>query len=398
MDDLKINKYELNDFYQSYLSIFEETTDAPIEFIFTTLLSALGATISSTRWICWGNKKIYPNIWSMLVGGSTNLRKSTSLNIALHFNQLIANKNENRNFILPNDGSFAALLPILEQEKHGIIKHSEVATLLENMSKGYNCNMKSLFTDFFDVPYSHKVSLKKEEISIKMPIFSMGTATTLTWLKQNITAGDRESGFLARFLYCYREKKEKSLPIPALPDQERINEMEKVMGKLNNLAEEEIKLDNSFKDIYVQFYNQIDKVLCDPFIDEGSKSLIGRLQTDYFLKLTILECVLTGKNTATINEANRVIYLINFYFQQATIIMNKILKTEKAKNEEKLLEYLTKKVKANTTELHKLFNNNIHSNALQSILRSLIDAGLIRKYNEGKIIYFERIKETSITN
>lgn len=396
----KLEIEKLNAFYQEYLNVFRGATDAPLEFILLSLLASLGAAISTQRWITWGNKKIYPNMWVMLVGPSTLVRKTTSLNTGLYFNHRFDQTHKERNFILPNDGSFAALLEVLECEKHGVLQHSEVASLLETMSKGYNNNMKSLFTDFFDVPRIHKIHLKgSDDIYIENPIFSMGAGTTINWLKQNITKNDRESGFLARFLYCCKDRREKSVAIPQVADPEKIAELSTIYDKLFNLEPREISIDSSYAEVYTEFYVEIERTLNDPMLDEGTKSLIGRLQTDYFVKLTILECVLTGKDIATEKEATNVKCLIRYFIQQAFIIMDKILKTEQTKNEEKVLEYLNLKKRASNTDIHHLFNNNLHASGLKSIMGSLMEAQLVKKTNEGRTVYYELfVTDNSATN
>ena len=391
----KIDIKHLNPFYRHFLETFENTTDSPVEYMFTAMLPSLGALISTNRWLQWGSKKVYPNIWCMLVGSSTNMRKSTSLNIGLYFNNLFNQEETDRYFILPNDGSLAALLPILNKEKQGVIKHSEVATLLENMSKGYNNNMKSLFTDFFDVPHTHKISLKSEDISVVEPIFSMSTATTLNWLKVNINKNDCESGFLARFLYCYKESKDCSIAIPDSPDSKNLEYLKAAMRKVINLPPIEIKYDDSFKKVYSAFYYQIDKLLNNPLVDEGAKSLYGRLQTDYFLKLTILECVLTGKTIATEVEADNVKYLISYYLNQAKTIISKIHKTDNAKREEKVLQFIELKGVASLTQIHHLFNNNLQSAKIKQIIQCLIDTDRIQeqKNNQTTVYTIKKISE-----
>jgi len=386
----------LNSFYKRYLDVFYDSTDAPLEFIFTSLLPSLGAAISTKRWIPWGTKKIYPNIWTMLVGPSTLIRKTTSLSTGLYFNTQHDKENPGRSFILPNDGSFAALLKVLEEEKQGVIKHSEVASLLENMSKGFNNSMKSQITDFFDVPDVHKVRLKSEDdIYIEKPIFSIATATTIIWLKDNITKSDRESGFLARFLYCHKNMKDRSTAIPTSPDPEALAEIHSAYNKLFNLPPSEILLDASYKKVYKQYYEDIDELCSDPLLDEGTKSFIGRLQTDYFLKLSILECVLTGKNTATEEEAYRVLDQIKFFIGQAFNIMDTILKTDRTRQEDKVLEYLRVKKQASQTDLYNIFSRNIHASNLNAIMKTLMDAFLVRKCGSGKNVYYELFDSNS---
>jgi hypothetical protein len=385
-----IDVSKLNGFYKKYLEAFKETTDAPIEFIFTALLSSLGAAISLSRWITWGSKKIYPNIWTMLVGSSTLVRKSTSLNTGLHFNLIFDSEFPDRNYKLPEDGSLSAFLSVLAIEKNGVLKHSEVATLLNIMSKGFNVSMKAIFTDFFDVPGTYKIHLKGEDnIVLERPIFSLATATTPTWLKKSLSYDDWESGFPARFLYCYRNRKDQSIPIPRPPDEKMIKQFHDVYAKLFYLKPREIALDNSFEEVYKVFYNEIESLYENPLLDDGTKSLMGRLQTDYFLKLTILECVLNNKLVATSEEAERVCNLIRFFINQTHTIMGIIMKTDRAKHEEKVLEYLKVRQQANNTDLYRLFSNNIHASNLNAIMKTLIDAQLVRKCGDGKSVYYE---------
>lgn len=385
-----LDTVELNDFYSKYISLFEACSDAPTEFILTSLLPSLGAAISTTRWINWGNKKVYPNVWTMLVGPSTLVRKSTALNIGLHFNVERDGEQAGRSYILPNDGSFAALLAVLESEKQGVLKHSEVASLLECMGKGYNSNMKSLFTDFFDVPCVHKVHLKGEEdILIKLPIFSMATGTTINWLKQNVTRNDCESGFLARFLFCAKDRRDKSIAVPDVPDHKKMEEMRKAYNLIFDLPSSEISMDASYKKAYEEYHGNVESLFSNPLLDTATKSLLSRLQTDYFLKLTIIECVLCDTLTATATVAKRVQSMMEFYVGQAISAMDQIMRTEKSKSEVKVLEYLKGRGKASSTDLYNLFHNNIHSDNLNTIMKSLIEAGLVIASKEGKTKYYE---------
>lgn len=385
----------LNAFYSEYISLFEDCSDAPTEFILTSLLPSLGAAISSSRWISWGNKNIYPNIWTMLVGPSTLVRKSTSINIGLHFNNERDVKQVGRSYILPNDGSFAALLAVLEREKQGVLKHSEVASLIEGMGKGYNNNMKSLFTDFFDVPGVHKIHLKGEEdLIIERPIFSMATGTTINWLKQNITRNDCESGFLARFLFCVRDRRKKSIAVPAVPDPKKMEDMRKTYDIIFSLPPSEITLDASYKEVYTAFHGDVERLFANPLLDTATKSLLSRLQTDYFLKLTIIECVLGNTVVATALEAERVRSMMEYYIGQAISAMDQIMRTERSKSEVKVLEYLRERGRASSTDLYHLFHNNIHTDNLNTIMKALMDAGLVRSGKDGKTKYYEPVSDS----
>lgn len=383
----------LHPFYREFARAYEETTDAPMEFLISSLLPSIGAAISTNRWIQWGSKRIYPNIWIMLVGQSTILRKSTSLDIGTSALRSLNAEKPDRHFILPNDGSFAGFLECLKVEKNGVLKHSEVASLLENMNKGYNLSMKSLFTDFFDVPPFHKIYIKETgEEHIKTPMFGIAAGTTLNWLKQNISRNDRESGFLARFLYCYMDNKEKSMPIPKMVDPRFSSRFKEVFLRLMKVDPFEIIVDRSYQESYIKFYECIDRSLRNPLLDDGTKSLLGRLQTDYFLKLTILDSTLSGRSLATSDVADRVSAMLSFYVNQALNIMNMLLKTDIAKTQEKILEYLDKRKRVSATDIHRLFNNHLHSKNLHATMKGLEDAGLIRKVTKEKGVHYELLQ------
>jgi len=281
----QMNINSLNPFYREYARAYENATDTPLEYLITALLPSLGAAISTKRWIQWGQKRIYANFWIMLVGQSTVMRKSTALDIGTYMPKQLDAEHPDRHFLLPNDGSLAGFLEVLMVEKNGILVHSEIATLLENMAKGCNLNAKSLFTSFFDVPAIHKIRHKEAgEECIREPMFGIAAGTTLPWLKSKINKNDMESGFLARFLYCYRDIKDRSIAIPRPPDAVTLDKMSAFYRKLLDIRPEEISLDSSFNRMYEAHYNKINTILNNPWLDDGTKAFLGRIQTDYFVQ------------------------------------------------------------------------------------------------------------------
>jgi len=377
-DDLKLDHEELNDFYRHYIDTFSKSSEAPAKFIQTVLFTALGSAISLSRWIVWGTKKIFPNLWAIILGESTRSRKTTSLDIGL---MMVKKRNKefpDRNYLLPSRSSMSSLMEILLKEQNGVIEHSELATFLELLKKGFNCDMKSLLTSFFDVPPSYKVNfITKEDTNLEYPIFSIATASTPVWLKNNLHKGDATSGFLARFLFAFQNKKTKSIPIPLQPDAKRIEMLNDIFKKLYELKPEEIKLDEEFKAVYSEFYHECDEFIDELAVDNGLKSIFSRLQTDYFLKFTILECVLADKTTASGDEASRVKYLIAFYMAQAIATIKSISPDQQMELETKILKFIKAKKEVTRTDLYRYFHNKLSAQKLNSALGSLLKADLI---------------------
>ncbi len=383
---LDLDHNELNDFYRCYIDTFNNCSEASAKFILTVLFASIGSAISLSRWIVWGTKRMFANFWVIILGESTRSRKTTSLDIGL---KMVKKRNDDiqgRNFLLPSRSSMSSLLEILEYEKYGVIEHSELATFLELLKKGFNCDMKSLLTSFFDVPESYKVNfITKDDTNLEYPIFSIATASTPVWLKHNLHKGDATSGFLARFLFAFQNRKTRSIPIPKKPDANKIELLYKVFVKLYELEPEEIIFDEKFETVYSEFYHESDKLIEELSVDNAMKSIFSRLQTDYFLKFTILECVLAGKTTASKDEALRAKYLVAFYMAQAMATIKNISPDEQMELETKLLKFIRNKKEVTSTEIHRHFNNHLSAQKINSVLGSLIKAGLIVKDRSTRI-------------
>lgn len=390
--EFRIDKNRINPFYVSYLDVFQSCSEAPGKFIITVIFTALGSAISSNRWIQWGTKQMFANFWVLILGESTRSRKSTSLNIGLYPVKKIAEQNPDRHLILPSRSSMAALLEALKTEKQGVIEHSEIATFLELLKKGFNVDMKSLLTTFFDVPASYKANfITKEDMILEKPIFSLATASTPVWLKENLKKGDATSGFLGRFIMAIQREKDRCIPIPQQPDQTRVQAIIDNFKSIYALKPAEITLGPGFKSVYSEFYHECDKFIKELPYDNGLNSLLSRLQTDYFLKFTILECVLSNKTEAGAEEAKRAKYLVAYYMTQAILTIKNITPNSQMVLEKKVLDFIrSSKEGVTRTDLHNLFNHNYTAAKLNFILSSLIKAELIEEVKvggKGKRVY-----------
>ena len=212
---------------------------------------------------------------------------------------------------------------------------------------------------------------------MEYPIFSIATASTPVWLKENLKKGDATSGFMARFLFAFQNKKVKSIPIPILPDEDKVEKLNSVFSRIYKLEPNVIELDSEFEKIYRDFYYESDELIEDLDVDNGLKSIFSRLQTDYFLKFTILECVLSEKTTASKEEALRAKYLVAFYMAQAITTIKNISPNEQMGLEKKIMKIINGKREVTKTDLYRSLHNNISAQRLNSALSSLEKAGLV---------------------
>ena len=118
-------------------------------------------------------------------------------------------------------------------------------------------------------------------------------------------------------------------------------------------------------------------------VDNAMKSIISRLQTDYFLKFTILECVLADKTTASKEVALRAKYLVAFYMAQAIATIKNITTNQQMDLETKILKFIKVKKEITRTDLYRYLHNNISAQKLNSALSSLKKADLIITSNSS---------------
>lgn len=197
---------------------------------------------------------------------------------------------------------------------------------------------------------------------------------------------------------CYQDIKDYPIPIPKQVDPGRLISLQMAYETLISLEPREIVLSDAYRETYTRFYLEMEAVLDDPLLDEGTKALLARLQTDYFLKFTIIDCATMGLTEATGEVAARVCYLINFYASQVKQVIAHILKTDIAKNEEKVLLYLEHKESASSTDLHRLFGNNLNSSQLNSIMRTLEDAGDVVSKKDGRLKMYQMANPVAVVH
>jgi hypothetical protein len=145
---------------------------------------------------------IYPNLWSIILAPSGFFRKSTAMRIGLNVLGL-----QSREKILPNDFTKEAILETLSEHAEGIVPVWEFGSMLKAMNNDYNSGLKEMLTELYDAPFYDRKTKSAGTIRIDKPAVSILAASTIDWVVDRITAGDLNSGFLARFLYWPAKEK-----------------------------------------------------------------------------------------------------------------------------------------------------------------------------------------------
>jgi len=220
---------------------------SPTEYLIGGLLAAMsGAVGKQVFFNITSSIKIYLNLWVILIGRSSTMRKTTSINYCKEELQRIENKSysffkskldqyeldlaelktaKEKNqipkpireyFLIPSDCTIESLSDILSHSKRGLLTHSEFASFLNQFNKSYNADAKQFFTSLYDTPQWYEVSrVTKGNTILQRPYLSILAASTSDWLQEFSTESDLRSGFFARFIYCIRNVPDKKY-IPLL--------------------------------------------------------------------------------------------------------------------------------------------------------------------------------------
>lgn len=273
------------DFLTLYKDFAESVTDAHPNYHDFVGIATVGITLGNNCYLPFGDTRIYPNIWLILLGDSSFSRKTTALNIG---KRLLSEVNPSK--IYPNEFSQEKIQALLEVRPSGCFYFSEFLSLMGLLSRDYMVGAKGFLADIFDAPYSYTRETGSKTINIKYPAVSILSATTQSWFTEKMKESDVQGGFLPRFLMILPRPKTKTLPLPPQADKDKRQELINILKDIQHitgvcyLKEDARRL---FEDWYVKLSNLPGNGRTQPFLH--------RLQI-YTLKFAIIFSVMDEMN------------------------------------------------------------------------------------------------------
>lgn len=218
--------------YQKYKALVTPS-EVPLEFHPFVFLTMISAIIGDKVYFIEGTDKIYPNLWTLLIGESSVSRKSSAIRPALSTLEKMDSIK-----LLSSRGSPEGIFEeIVKNDGVGLLSHSELGSLLGGLKKDYMRGLTEDFCEYYD-PLGAK--LKKKLISkdsfIAHLAISWIACTTQTSLSQHVTASDDRiaSGFLPRFNIVFGTTITDDL-VPFRPPKEQAKQ-DTLLKKLTDLS------------------------------------------------------------------------------------------------------------------------------------------------------------------
>ena len=382
---LEIEKVVPPDSYLSeYMEYASELTDAPAQFHVFSGLSVLSTVIGNSVYIPWGDGKLSPNLWIVMIAPSSIYRKTTAIRIGCN---LIRHIDETK--VFPDEFSPESILHVLEQRPQGLFFWGELRSKLAYFQRSYMAGMQSMLTELYDCPPVYRRTLLGNSFRVNNPCIGILAASTKEWLRASITEGEMKGGFLQRFMFVLAHSKEKHFAVPAEKDMHKQNAL---VMMLNRIRSCEWKIDlTDILDAFTEWHFKHEQEAMSADNEEVLASFYARLDT-YCIKLTMLyEIAMQMKSTDFPFGELRpsmpaLTYAINL-IDYAKVTINYMLSDElvfskEMANRQKVLGLIENKPGISRRNLMQ--NANLLKRDLDLILETLEGEGTIGIRKEGQ--------------
>lgn len=224
-------------FIREYVECFEPVTEAPRQYHVAAALSLLSMAIGRDAHIELAGR-MFLNLYILILGPSTQTRKSTSMRFAETTLARAAKLHPSlfdKTWTLPSGTlTSEAMVSRLSEQERALLKIDEFGRLLAGATnKSYMVDSKELITEVYGCWNPGRLT-RGEMIEAGPCYLTILAATTRSRFEEEITADDVSSGFIGRFLIVYAHGTDKVLPFPPAPDEERVTS---VVNRLATVAE-----------------------------------------------------------------------------------------------------------------------------------------------------------------
>lgn len=189
-------------FIERYMEWAGKKTDAPRQYHQAGAFIILSALMSNSVHLPTSHSKIYPNLWFMILAGTTVTRKSTAMRIAFELLREIDSDAE-----MATDGSPEGILVGLRDRpgQSSIFHKDEFTGLLDAIAhKEYMAGFGEQLTKLYDGDDIKRL-LRKEVIHVKDPRFIIFAGGIKEKTQMLLTEEHIMSGFIPRFVFITAE-------------------------------------------------------------------------------------------------------------------------------------------------------------------------------------------------
>lgn len=278
-----------------YVAWSTKLTDAPVVYHRWCAYSALSAVLGRKLAIQTGANPLYPNLYILLLGQSSIMRKSTALSLSRRILKGLSDESGRNGLvnIMADEGSCEGMFTYWTQHPTSIMYQSEMSSLLNMFRREYSAGLLPTLTDLYDCPDEKTKVLSGQTMTIVRPCISILAASTPDWVVDTGRGSDFTGGFLARFCIVNASRKERTEALPPPLDKAGLDSLRRRLATLIGFTasvkqheEHPVSVDpirSEYERWYKSFERQADH-------SRLMASFVSRLAMTC-LKLTLLESV-----------------------------------------------------------------------------------------------------------
>lgn len=186
-------------FIDRYVKYGWTVTDAPQQYHVAGGAIILSAIICPHVTLPAQHTKIRPNLWAMILAGTTVTRKSTSMDLAMRTLGEVLTSDD---FLMGTEGSPEGILTELQDRdgKASVFHRDEITGFIDAaVKKEYNAGILQSLTSLYD-GRQEKRTLRSGTIIVKKPRLILWCGGIKTQMQEAVTIEHIRSGFLPRFI------------------------------------------------------------------------------------------------------------------------------------------------------------------------------------------------------
>lgn len=247
-------------FIEKFLA-YTDDCESPTSFFQWSAISALSTVMRDNVFLHWGQLKIYPNLYVMLLAKSGTCRKGLPLK---KVNELIGAIDNTK--IIEGRSSIQGVIAELARDETGpkgfVVKKGACGLLYAEEFAASLVNdpaVITILTDIFDYRNTYNVILRDSVVTLKNVCFGMLVATNATMLSQVYNQAAIEGGLFGRTIVIHEKKRRKKNSMVFATPQTEENK-KPLLDHLRALSQirGEVETTKEARVLYHDWYNALD--------------------------------------------------------------------------------------------------------------------------------------------
>lgn len=329
--------------------------------------------------------ELYPNMYIILIAGTSKCHKSQSIGITTSFLEEI--KNPPRKFAqkITNERLIQFLsenieltdmqMGKIESKASGIIAADELSSFLGKnaMDTGIITTLTDLYGSQRHWEYQTKGS--GTDVLNNVYITFLG-ASTAKWLRSAIPQEAVGGGFISRCIFVYQQEPKRLIPFPEDERPDNFEEIkERLIHDLNHIAEMKgvFELTDEAKEWYKEWYVENAKWLSQTH----NEDFFSRWDTFMFKLGMIISAARNDELLVTVNDLQMADAYLTTVKENMNPVLNTLTTSESELPTAKVLELIERRGSVTHEALMSMTKHMVNADSLQLIIQTLEEAGEI---------------------